>query len=221
MLFKTPTKIFYTLYRGDSWFSTYNGSQTILVNEQNIFSFSENLSINGTYYYRILAKNATGSTYSDAQCIWIDVGIPPLPPPGPFSLSSPDAGIPDDDGQFTLDWILSSGADNYTLYISLNVPFNTFDGSQTILVNEENVNTFLVSLTQNGTYYFRVCARNSAGEEYSDLGPIAIIVQIEPEPKNGDGGIDPGIPGYNIFLLIGIIFLGITFYKNRIQHCRT
>ena len=141
--------------------------------------------------------------------------------PGPFSLSSPDAGIPDDDGQFTLDWTLSSGAVNYTLYISLNIPYTTFDGSQTILVNEENVNTFLVSLSQNGTYYFRVCARNSAGEEYSDLGPIAIIVQIEQEPKNGDGGIDPGIPGYNIFLLIGIIFLGITFFKNRIQHCRT
>lgn len=61
--------------------------------------------------------------------------------PGPFSLISPNAGTPDDDGQFTLDWTLSSGADNYTLYMSLNVPFNTFDGSQTILVNEENVNT--------------------------------------------------------------------------------
>jgi len=125
--------------------------------------------------------------------------------PGQFSLTSPDAGTPDDDGQFTLEWTQSSGANNYTLYRG-DSWFSTYSGTQTILVDEQNILSFFEDISMSGTYYYRVLAKNATGSTYSDAQPIEIVVGIPRSPP-------PEIPGYNIFLILGIIFLGIVLTK--------
>ncbi len=208
----------YTVYWDTTSFTTYTGDQTILIDEQNVNTAHFSTLNNGTYYFRVCARNMTGETYSDDACLQIVVSIPL---PGFFSLTSPDAGFPDDDGKFTLTWSLSSNAENYTLYQSLNMDFITDTGSQTILVNEQLLTSISVTVTQNGTYYFRVCARNRMGERYSDSSTFQIFVQI-PASANNDSDDDKTpereILGYDLFLLIGLIgILSVLVAKKRLS----
>ncbi len=193
----------YTVYWDTTSFTTYTGSQNILIDELYVFTTPFSTSQEGTYYFRVCAKNGTGETYSDTSCLQIVVD---LPPPGTFSLTSSDAGSPDNDGQFILNWGISEGADNYTVYWD-TTPFTTYTGSQNILIDELNVFSTPFSASEEGTYYFRVCAKNGTGERYSDLGTFQVEVQFKSTTTDDDdnGDDDRGeVPGNDLILLIGV-----------------
>lgn len=130
--------------------------------------------------------------------------------PNSFTLNS-DSGPLDDDGNFTLTWIISIGADNYSVF-QYSKYITEINESLTVLIN----NTFDFSLPlkeySNGTYYFIAVAHNKFGNTLSNC--IEVVVGIPPkieeeEPSNI-------IPGYSIMLLnIVIIFFLVILIRKK------
>jgi hypothetical protein len=95
-------------------------------------------------------------------CSW-DKKIPILP--GIVSIGS-DAGDPDLDGNFNVNWGPSTYTDNYSLYVSLS-PITQIDGSVTLLLDEVNDTSYSATSYSLGTYYFLVVAKNGNGNSTS------------------------------------------------------
>ena len=185
----------YSIYQYSSYITDINGSLTLLANETNSLSLPISGFSNGSYYFIAVAFNNFGERTSNS--INIVVGIPP--PPSSFTLYS-NAGSPDNDGNFTLTWSSSSGANNYSVYQSSSYIYN-INGSLTQLANE--INTLALSLSgfSNGTYFFVVVAFNDSGNKTSNV--LIIIVELTVGTST-----TPGIPGFNLIivgLVIGIV----------------
>jgi len=99
--------------------------------------------------------------------------------PDQFVLNS-DAGAPDIDGNFNLNWIASDGAINYTVYQHSSY-ITTINGSLTPLVVGTTGLTLPLSAYANGIYYFIVVALNEYGETLSNC--ISVVVSL---PGPGD-----------------------------------
>ena len=102
------------------------------------------------------------------------------PPPDPFTLSS-NAGNPDDDGKFDLKWTISLNAENYIVY-QYDRYISDINGSLTVLANGITGLTLRINHYKNGTYYFLVVSRNSAGSTTSNC--IEITVAVLPTPPD-------------------------------------
>jgi hypothetical protein len=76
-------------------------------------------------------------------------------------------------------WTASSGAENYTVYLSSSF-ITEINGSLTVLADNIVVQSMALSGYANGTYYFIVVARNSEGDTLSNC--IEITVQTEQPP---------------------------------------
>ncbi|MFX1590196.1 MAG: hypothetical protein ACFFC1_18810 [Promethearchaeota archaeon] len=127
----------------------------------------------GVYSIRIYAfagDNYTFETYT----ITLIVIIPP-----PFTLSS-NAGTPDTDGSFTLMWISSDGANNYSMYRHFSY-ITEINESLTPLAEMITDLNLTLSGYSNGTYYFIVEAHNIYGNTLSNC--IKVIVQIPTPPR--------------------------------------
>lgn len=94
--------------------------------------------------------------------------------PGPFSLTT-NAGIPDDDGNFDLNWTISEGANNYSVYESSSY-ISTLNGSLTLLASEITDVNLSLSGYLDGTYYFIVVAHNNYGYTLSNC--ISVLVAV-------------------------------------------
>ena len=99
--------------------------------------------------------------------------------PSPFTLSS-DAGSPDDDGTFALNWTAASYANNYSVYRYSHY-ITEINGSVTLLADEITDLTWALSGYNDGTYYFIVVAHNDYGDTLSNC----IQVNVE-RPPPGD-----------------------------------
>jgi hypothetical protein len=119
------------------------------------------------------------------------------PPPGDFTLSSPDAGDPDTDGFFYLSWTDSSWVSNYSVYRHSNY-ITEINGSLTLLAGEITDLGLIISDYMDGTYYFIVVAHNEYGDTLSNCISVTVLKE----------GIPPGIPGYNLLFIIAA--LGVT-----------
>jgi ABC-type glycerol-3-phosphate transport system substrate-binding protein len=123
--------------------------------------------------------------------------------PGDFTLNS-DAESPDKDGIFNLIWTSSMGADNYSVYTSLNY-ITEINQSLTILAEQNATSPFSISGLENGTYYYVIVAYNENGNIVSNT--IKIIVDIPEKTQI--------ISGYNEFLFVAILSLttGLIVFK--------
>ncbi len=97
--------------------------------------------------------------------------------PGSLTLSS-DAGSPDDDGVFALNWTLADGADNYSVYQHSSY-ITEINGSLTVLADEITDLSLVLSTYTEGTYYFIVTANNEYGYTLSNC--ITVVVEITPD----------------------------------------
>ncbi len=183
----------YSIYQYSSYITDINGSLTLLANETNSLSLPLSGLSNGSYYFIAVASNNFGERTSNS--INIVVGIPPPSPPSTFTLYS-NAGSPDDDGNFTLTWTSSSGANNYSVYQSSSYIYS-INGSLTQLANEINILTHPLSGFSDGTYFFIVVAFNDSGNKTSNV--LIIIVEL-----TVDTSTTPGIPGFNL-LIVGLV----------------
>jgi spore germination protein YaaH len=81
-------------------------------------------------------------------------------PPGAFTALT-DADSPDMDGNFYINWSLSAGADNYSIYWS-NIPIGNPEGGL-LYASGITTNSSLVSNMVSGIYYLAVVAYNETG----------------------------------------------------------
>ncbi|MBM2840757.1 MAG: hypothetical protein HW412_1285, partial [Bacteroidetes bacterium] len=111
---------------------------------------------NTTYYWRVNARNAGGtSPYSTPRSFTTIVARPPAP-----TLVSPPDGSINQPTTLTMSWNVATGATSYRLQVSTDVGFTAivFDDSS-ITGTSRQVSSFL----NNTTHYWRVNARNAGG----------------------------------------------------------
>ncbi|TFG14370.1 MAG: hypothetical protein EU531_09150 [Promethearchaeota archaeon] len=131
--------------------------------------------------------------------------------PGGFTLWS-DADTPDDDGEFTLNWSISSRVNNYSLFYS-NISANIDIESELPWIQDITDNGVDVTFN-NGTYYFLVVAYNDYGYAVSNYE--SVTVEIEPTGPPTDV---PRIPGYTLFVIsisMLVIILVIAFRTKKL-----
>jgi len=179
----------YSIYTHNKYFSNIDDTITLVKDGIKTFNYFISDLLNGDFYYMIVSYNETGYTYSN--CIYIYVFLPPYP----FNLTT-NADNPDIDGIFNLNWEISIGADNYSVYVydgiitQINSSVNLLDDGITKL-------TYSIQGYNNGDYYFVIVAFNSVGTRFSNCIYIR-VGNIESEALGS-------IAGFNIFILISII----------------
>ncbi len=127
----------------------------------------------GEAWFIVTAFNETGST--DSNTVYVLVDRPE--PPGPFVLTT-DANSPDE-GNFYLNWTRSSGAENYSVYISYQY-ITEINITTLELVDDTIVNSSEIIVIESGVYYFAVLAQNGTGETFSNN--IIVEVLLPPGP---------------------------------------
>ncbi|MFX1277906.1 MAG: ABC transporter substrate-binding protein [Promethearchaeota archaeon] len=187
----------YTVYEYNHYITEINGSLTTLSTEIGGLSLPLSGYSSGTYYFIVVAHNEYGDRLSN--CIEVEVS---MAAPGPFILLT-TAETPDDDGKFDLVWTSSAGADTYSAF-EYSSYITEINGSLTLLGAGITELTFPLSDYSNGTYYFVVTAHNVNGFTLSNC--VVVIVAIPPK----EGG-PPGIPGYNVLLVIMSMGLGLVY----------
>ena len=129
------------------------------VGDVTIFSVNTNLTAGTTYYYRVRANNATGTSNNSNKINVITV------PPQPISIAATNIT----EVNFNANWNVSLSASGYRLDVATDIGFGdgTFvAGFQDIDVAA--VTTYLVTgLSANTTYYYRVRAYNGSGTSES------------------------------------------------------
>jgi hypothetical protein len=172
----------------------------------------------GTVFYIVEAYNAFGTRLSN--CINVTVKIPGSIP-GEFNLST-DAGNPDTDGEFTLNWTASSGAVGYKIY-SYNGTITKINSSVHLLNDTTKLNYSIVTSTDNTTFYI-VQAYNAYGNRLSNC--IDVTVQIPPSDdeidddengENGDGFASMILPLTLIIVIpsVGVVIVLLIIIKKK------
>jgi len=141
--------------------SANSGFTTTIFNQSNITGTSQQvtgLSNNSTYYWRVNASNASG-TSAWSSPVWNFTTIAGAAPSAP-TLASPANGATGVSTTPTLNWFASTGATSYQLQVSTNSGFTT------TIFNQSNItgtSQQVTGLSNNTTYYWRVNASNTNG----------------------------------------------------------
>ncbi len=149
--------------------STSSSFSSTVLNQTGITTTSytvSGLANNTTYYWRVNASNAGGTSAHSATWSFTTAIGPggPTAPSVPTLVSPADgaAGLPTN---LTVSWNASSGATSYRLQVSTSAAFSTLILDQSGL---SSTSYNLASLATNTTYYWRVNASNAGGtSDYS------------------------------------------------------
>jgi len=167
-----------------------NSSPSTLKGSPNASSLTlSSLSINTTYYWKVVAKNGCGSTNGS---IWSFTTAGCAAPGTPVSPSPADVST----GIFIdadLDWGNSSDATYYQVYFGTNSTPST-------LVGSPNASGWtLPALSVNTTYYWKVVAKNGCGSSNGSIWSFTTGVCAAPSkpqtpsPINGSANISSNI----------------------------
>ncbi len=145
----------------------------------------------GDYYCIVAAYNATGERLSDN--VYVDVE---RPKPGNFTLTT-NADVPvDTDGFFNLNWTVSEGADNYSVF-NYNSFITQINDSVTNLLNQTTPSPFPITEPTDGDYYYVVMAYNGTGETLSNNvyvkvrhPPGQFVLSSDAELPDNDGNFN-------------------------------
>jgi fibronectin type 3 domain-containing protein len=139
----------YNIYKGTS-----SGGESLLASGVTGTSFTDSsVSDDTTYFYFVTAVNSAGESDASAEVSATPTVITSVPN-APANLSA-NAG----DGQVTLTWDASAGADSYNIYQG------TSTGSESLLASGVTGTSFTdFSVSNDTTYFYLVTAVNSAGE---------------------------------------------------------
>jgi hypothetical protein len=153
---------------------------------------------NGQWYFTVVANNTFQGGYSEVQAdnnVNVLVGISPKD----FTLTSYDAEDPELDEQFTLNWTMSTYADNYSLYWSLSDITNVDDPDVYLLYNGTDRSYYVDNELgyEDVLYYFKVISENQFGtnesntfsvtKEYPGLEPENFTLFSDDVEDNEDG----------------------------------
>jgi hypothetical protein len=144
--------------------SSYNGKDA----GNNTASPVTGLSAGTTYYYRLKAYNAGGSSVNYSNIVSI-LTVPAAPAAAAFTKLS--------NTSFAANWSASTGAAGYYLDIATDAGFTSFitgyNGKDV-----GNVLTYTVSgISSNTNYYYRVRAYNAGGQS-ANSGTITVNIPV-------------------------------------------
>src|ERR1051326_4929583 len=130
------------------------------------------LSTSSTYYWKIVAKNVTGSTTATGAP-WNFTTIPPSP--GAFTLVSPASGATGQSLSGTLSWQSSTNATQYDVYLGTVNPPTTV-----VSPNQAGTSYPYTGLSNGTVYYWKVVAKNSGGSTTGTGAPWNFTTIIAP-----------------------------------------
>ena len=134
------------------------------------------------YYWRVVAKNASGSTTSATWSFTTQIAAPPAP-----SLVSPVNGSAGVSLTPTLSWNAATGATSYDVY------FGTAS-TPPLATNTAGTSYAPATLSAGTAYYWRVVAKNSGGSAASATWSFTTQIAAPPAPSlispvNGAAGV--------------------------------
>jgi hypothetical protein len=148
--------------------------------------------IDGTYYWRVMARDAAGnwSKWSEIAKFGVDAA---LPVPNPPVLSSPADGGTLTSTAVTFSWEPSIEATGYIIQVSLYSTFST-------LIFDKKVTATSTSYTfaKDGTYYWRVCANGTGGSSSFSQRKFYIKTVTYPDPPKLVSPIKGAVAGDTI-----------------------
>lgn len=143
----------YYIYRNNSVIISLGGLVPIAnVSESN---YTDTLSVNGTYYYVVVAGNSTWNS-SPSNCENVTVTLPPLnlnPP-----VLDPIHPNPDTNGIIQLNWSEVGGATTYYLYRDTSIITSAVGLMPIAVVADGNYTDTIII---DGTYFYVVVAGNA------------------------------------------------------------
>ncbi|MCX6150319.1 MAG: hypothetical protein NTX22_07345 [Ignavibacteriales bacterium] len=164
--------------------STNSSFTSFIYNQSGLTSLTQQVSgLNplSIYYWRVSATNKAGT--SDWSTVWsfTATGPSPMVP----VLSNPIDDAITYSAPLTLSWLATSGAESYTLQVSVNSSFTSFVYNQSGLTSSTQQVTGLTA----STYYWRVnAAGNNGTSGWSTVWSVTTAVPIAPDlssPVNG------------------------------------
>jgi branched-chain amino acid transport system substrate-binding protein len=161
----------YKLYMSDSYISYINPDLDLISHQYDNAPVEMNDLKSGDYFFRVASYNSSGRTLSN--CLEINVL---RPSPGPFTLTT-DTDEPDLDGNFSLSWTSSEGADNYTIYKHSGV-ITEINETLEILTYQNATSPYEITKTEDGIYYYVVVAVNATGSTLSNS--VMVNVTLPP-----------------------------------------
>lgn len=150
---------FYAVYRYQTPVLSFNESLTE-VGTPSANTTTDQVTVNGTYYYAIRAVNSSGpSPLSNTE--GVTVAIEPPPPPVPsapvLNITSP---VPSTTGNITLQWTEEEGATSYLVFRETAHIESVQDLANITYTTDI---TYTDYNRPNGTYYYVVVAANASG----------------------------------------------------------
>ncbi len=155
-------------------FNLVSGDQPVTVNQYH----DVNLTNGTTYYYQVTAVDKTGNVSEPSPAA---SGVPTLdtiPPAAPTGLTVFDRGL---GNRLEISWISSPERDvvGYNVYRS-TAPDGNFEQIVNYLINDNKISDLGL---ENGTkYYYRITARDKAGNESEPSPPVSGIPTKDTTP---------------------------------------
>ena len=165
------TKYYLDVSTSSSFDSYVTGWQNVDVGNVTTYSVNTNISAGTTYYYRVRAYNASGTSSNSNTINLITI------PPQPTTLAATNVNT----SSFSANWSATLGASGYYLDVATD---NSFTSMVTGWNNVDagSVTTYSVTgLSHSTTYYYRIRAYNAGG---TSINSNIISVLIAPPAPN-------------------------------------
>lgn len=207
----------YSLYRGTAPITAPNPALLIATPTES--NYTDTLTVNGTYYYAVMAHNSKGSSPLSANAqVAVEIPgagqalYPPNAPTLTITTESPTAEY-----EVALVWTAVEGADNFTLYrLDTEITNDTLpEATQTAdsLATIDGT-TFTDIVPGPGKYYYAVLARNESGVSNLSNSEYILVVEVT-DTKEPPAEEDPFIDGYPLVGVAMAVIFAIMTLKRR------
>jgi fibronectin type 3 domain-containing protein len=161
----------YRVYRGTT--AAFAVGPASLVGQAASTSFTDSPPISGTYHYKVVATDAAGNASDPSTAAQASVTVPDTTAPAaPTNLSTSVSG-----GSVTVGWSAATddvGVTGYSVYRGTTAGFTADAGSR--IAQDVTTLTYTDSGRPAGTFYYKVEAKDAAGNQSVASAPVSATV---------------------------------------------